>query len=146
VVVSLGNRRDSSALGTLPGDPIIVRNAPQLELLKKASVVVTHAGPNTVLESLLEGKPMLALPIALDQPAVAAHVARLGAAEVLAPHKCSSTNIRLALTKLITDSQYRSSAQRIQEQLKRLHGTSLAAEIIEESLVDWNYRASSRWK
>jgi MGT family glycosyltransferase len=138
VVITLGNRRDSPALGTLPGNPIVVRNAPQLELLKIATVVITHAGPNTVLETLLQGKPMLGLPVTLDQPAVAAHIARLGAAEVLAPCQCSSENIRLALVKLLTDSSYRQAATAIQDQLRLLHGTSHAAGIIEEGMDNWN--------
>jgi len=32
----------------------VVNNAPQLELLKKASVCITHAGFNTVLEALTQ--------------------------------------------------------------------------------------------
>lgn len=138
VVITLGNRRDSVTLGALPGNPIVVRNAPQLELLKMATVVITHAGPNTVLETLLQGKPMLALPVTLDQPAVAARVARLGAAEVLAPHQCSSEEIRLALVKLLTDPGYREAATTIQEQLKSLHGASRAADIIEERMANWS--------
>jgi MGT family glycosyltransferase len=138
VVITLGNRRDSPNLGTLPGNPIVVRNAPQLELLTIATVVVTHAGPNTVLETLLHGKPMLALPVTLDQPAVAAHIARLGAAEVLAPCRCSSENIRSALVKLLTDSSYRRSAEAIQGQLRSLRGPSKAAEIIEEQMANWS--------
>lgn len=145
VVITMGNRRDSSALGALPGNPIVVPNAPQIELLKIAAVVITHAGPNTVLETLLQGKPMLALPVTLDQPAVAAHIARLGAAEVLTPNQCSSEKIRLALVKLLTDSSYRSAAEAIQEQLRSLHGASHAAGIIEEQMANWS-RISSRPK
>jgi MGT family glycosyltransferase len=137
VVITLGNRRDSPTLGTLPGDPVIVRDAPQLELLKMARVVITHAGPNSVLETLLQGKAMLALPITLDQPAVAAHIERLGAAVVLTGNQCSCEQIRLALSKLLTDPRYRQAAERLQTQLKSLHGTSRAANIIEAGLAEW---------
>ncbi len=67
----------------LPGKPLVVGNAPQLELLKRAEIVISHAGPNTVLETLMQGKPLLALPMALDQPAVATRLSALGVAEVL---------------------------------------------------------------
>lgn len=142
VVMTLGNRRDSPTLGALPGNPIVVHNAPQIELLKVASVVITHAGPNTVLETLLQGKPMLALPLALDQPAVAAHIKRLGAAEVLTPDQCSSERIRLSLTRLLTDSHYRRAAEAIQMQLRALCGTARAAAIVEEEMVKWGRRCS----
>ena len=137
VVITLGNRRDPLILGALPGNPIVVRNAPQLELLKVATVVITHAGPNTVLETLMQGKPMLALPVTLDQPAVAAHIARLGAAEILAPSRCSSEKIRVAVIKLLTDPSYSRAAKVLQEQLGLLHGTFHAAEIIEEQMANW---------
>jgi UDP:flavonoid glycosyltransferase YjiC (YdhE family) len=35
-----------------PGNPVIVRYAPQLELLKKASAAITHGGLNTINEWL----------------------------------------------------------------------------------------------
>jgi MGT family glycosyltransferase len=145
LVITLGDRCDSPALGMLPGDPLVVRNAPQLQLLRKAALVITHAGPNTVLETLLQGKPMLALPVDLDQPAVAAHIERLGAAEVLAPDQCSSEKIRLALVKLLTDSSYHRAAEAIQVKLKSLRGTSDAAGIMEEEMANWS-RAHPRTK
>ncbi len=44
LVISLGDRRDPDVLRDLPGDPLVVRNAPQLDLLAKSEIVVTHAG------------------------------------------------------------------------------------------------------
>ena len=54
---------------------IVVSNAPQLELLKKASICVTHAGFNTVLEALTQGVPQIAIPITNDQFGIAARIA-----------------------------------------------------------------------
>src|SRR5207244_2301491 len=70
LVMALGVK-DAPLLEGLKGDPIIVAYAPQLELLRRASLVITHAGLNTVLESLAHGVPMVAIPIANDQPGVA---------------------------------------------------------------------------
>jgi UDP:flavonoid glycosyltransferase YjiC (YdhE family) len=47
-----------------PSNTIIVSHAPQLELLKRTSVCITHAGLNTVLESLAQGVPQVAIPAA----------------------------------------------------------------------------------
>ena len=41
---------------------------PQLDLIKRASAVITHAGLNTVLESLSEGVPLVCIPLGNDQP------------------------------------------------------------------------------
>jgi zeaxanthin glucosyltransferase len=136
LVVTLGGRRNPESFAHLPGDPLVVENAPQLDLLKRADLVITHAGPNTVLETLLLGKPMLALPLALDQPAVAAHLERLGVAQVLSPQHRSAGEIREALLKLRTENRYRRAAETIQAQLQSLDGTAQAASIVEEALAN----------
>jgi MGT family glycosyltransferase len=134
LVISLGGRREPSVLSGLAGDPVIVGNAPQLELLLRADVVITHAGPNTALETLLHGKPMLALPLTLDQPSVAAHLVRLGVAKALAMDARSTEQIQMALDTLLRDNRYRQAAGRIQSQLLALHGLDRAADIIEARL------------
>lgn len=135
LVITLGGRRNLESFANLPGDPLVVENAPQLDLLKRADLVITHAGPNTTLETLLSGKPMLALPLALDQPTVAAHLERLGVAEVLSPLHRSTEEIREALIKIRTESRYRKAAKAIQAQLQYLDGAAQAASIVEEALA-----------
>ena len=65
----------SKQIGPVPSNAIVVQQAPQLELLKRATVCITHAGLNTVLESLAQGVPQVAIPITYDQPGVAARIA-----------------------------------------------------------------------
>ena len=118
----------------MPGSPLAVRYAPQLELLRIASLVITHAGLNTVVEALMEGTPMIAIPIAHDQPVIAARLARLKLAEVLQLKGLSSERIRTAVVKLLRDSRYRDSAQKAGADLRLLRGTGHAADIIEAAL------------
>src|SRR6476646_3982474 len=47
LVLSIGGCLDLDQIGPLPGNAVVVRHAPQLELLKRASVCITHAGLNT---------------------------------------------------------------------------------------------------
>jgi MGT family glycosyltransferase len=134
LVITLGGERDSAYFTDMPGDPILVQVAPQLELLSRAEVVVTHAGPNTVLETLLHGKPMVALPLTLDQPAVADRISRIGAAEVLPLEQRSSADIRTRLLKVLGTSSYREAAEALEKQLTTLKGVSRAVRIIESAL------------
>jgi hypothetical protein len=53
-VLSEGDWVDPEQIGPAPNNAIIVKRAPQLELLKRTSVCVTDAGLNTVLESLAQ--------------------------------------------------------------------------------------------
>src|SRR2546422_7887921 len=67
----------------LAGEPIVVEFAPQLELLKRAALCITHAGLNTALECLSNGVPMVAIPITNDQPGVAARIEWTGTGEMV---------------------------------------------------------------
>lgn len=134
LVISLGGRRDPEIFRDLPGAPLIVRDAPQLELLKKAKVVITHAGPNTVFEALMQGKPMIAIPKTFDQPAIATRIAWLGTAIVLRPDKLSAEKIRAALSTVLNDPSYRSAARGIQARIHSARGLERAADLIEQAL------------
>jgi zeaxanthin glucosyltransferase len=134
LVISLGGRFDPDTFHDLAGNPLVTKYAPQLELLKLATIVITHGGPNTVFESLMEGKPMVAIPLAHDQPAVAARLARLGIAEVLPVMRLSVKKIHRALTTVLNDPSYRAAAVKMQAKLQSLNGVQRAGDIIEQSL------------
>jgi MGT family glycosyltransferase len=134
LVISLGGRFEPEQFADLPGRPLLTRFAPQLELLRIAKIVITHSGPNTVFEALMEGKPMIAIPLAHDQPAVAARLARLRIAEVLPVMRLSAKRIRRAVTKQLQDESYRDAAVRMQTILRSGRGAERAVEVIEEAL------------
>src|SRR5580704_14854316 len=75
LVLSMGDQVAPEQIGPVPSNAIIVKRAPQLELLKQTWVCITHAGLNTVLESLAQGVPQVAIPVIYDQPGVAARIA-----------------------------------------------------------------------
>jgi MGT family glycosyltransferase len=134
LVLSLGGGLDPARLGTLAGDPIVVNYAPQLQLLKRAAVVITHAGLNTVLESLAEGVPLVAVPIGNDQPGVAARVAAHGAGIVISRRKLNLARLRTATRSVLTDPQYGAAARRLQAAMRQIDGLEIAANIIEDAL------------
>jgi zeaxanthin glucosyltransferase len=134
LVISLGGRRDPETFQDMPGKPLVVRDAPQLELLKIAEIVITHAGPNTVFETLMQGKPMIALPKTFDQPAIAARLAWLGAALVPRPGRLSVQEIRSALSTVLSEPSYRNAAKAIQARIRDAHGLERAADLIEQAL------------
>ena len=78
LVIALGGGASPESLPELPDNPIVVGYAPQLELLQKATLTITHGGLNTTLESLSNGVPMVTIPIANDQPGVAGRIAWTG--------------------------------------------------------------------
>jgi zeaxanthin glucosyltransferase len=134
LVISLGGRRDPGMFHDLPGNPLVVRNAPQLELLRRAEIVITHAGPNTAFETLLQGKPMIAIPKTFDQPAIAARLAWVKAAVVLPSGKLSAKQVRSALAAVLGNPSYRNAAKEIQAKIRSARGLERAADLIEQAL------------
>jgi UDP:flavonoid glycosyltransferase YjiC (YdhE family) len=57
----------------------VVRSAPHREVLREASVVVTHGAHGTVLKTLSTGVPLVCIPMGRDQHANTTRVLRLGA-------------------------------------------------------------------
>ncbi len=132
LVISLGGSTSPEALGSLPGNPLVVGYAPQLELLQKAALTITHAGMNTTLESLNNGVPMVAIPVANDQPGVAARVAWAGAGEVVPLSRVNVPKLRTAIQKVLTEDSYKQNAVRLQEAIQKAGGVSRAIDIVEQ--------------
>ncbi len=134
LVISLGGGLEPDRLGALSGDPLVVRFAPQLEIVKRASLVITHAGINTVLESLAEGVPLVCIPLGNDQPGVAARVAAHAAGIVVPPRKANVKRLRSAVRAVLEDESYRRAARKIQAAMSEIDGLELAADIVEDVL------------
>jgi zeaxanthin glucosyltransferase len=134
LVISLGGGLEPDRLCNLSGDPLVVRFAPQLELVKRASLVITHAGLNTVLESLAEGVPLVCIPLGNDQPGVASRVATHGAGVVVSPRKASAKRLRSAVREVLEDESYRNAARQLQSAMAQIDGPERAADIVEDVL------------
>jgi len=133
LVLSVGNTLDPEQIGTLPSNAIVVKHAPQLELLKQASACVTHAGLNTVLEALAQGVPQVAIPVTNDQPGVAARIANKKTG-LFAPLKdLSATRLSALLDEVLNDSSYRDNARHFQKIIADSNGLSVAADLLEEA-------------
>lgn len=132
LVIALGGGSTPESLPALPGSPLVVGFAPQLELLQRATLTITHAGMNTTLESLSNGVPMVAIPIANDQPGVAARIAWTGTGEVVPLKRLNVSKLRSALKRVLTEDSYKKNALRLQEAIKRAGGVKKAADIVEQ--------------
>jgi zeaxanthin glucosyltransferase len=134
LLISLGGGLDPSRLGQLAGNPLVVSFAPQLEILKRAALVITHGGLNTVLESLCQGVPLVAVPLANDQPGVAARVKARGACVVVPRRRLNAARLRKAVILVLQDGRYREAAQALQRTIQRMDGPDRAADLIEQVL------------
>src|SRR5215813_6928504 len=144
LVLSIGDQVDPNQLGAIPKNAVIVKRAPQLELLKRATVCITHAGLNTVLESLAQGVPQVAIPITYDQPGVAARIAHKKTGVVTSLDKLTTDHLAFLINEVLTDPVYRENSHKLQKAIAEANGLSVAAELITASLqASRNIKASA---
>jgi MGT family glycosyltransferase len=134
LVLALGNK-NAAPPPNLTGNPIVVGYAPQTALLRRASMVITHCGLNTTLETLSEGLPMVGIPITNDQPGVATRVEFLGAGIKIPVKNVTTERLRSAVQKIQCDGRYRSRARDLANQIAQVDGPALAAALIETAFT-----------
>jgi MGT family glycosyltransferase len=133
VVLSVGKNISPENLGRIPSNTIVVRSAPQIELLKRATLCITHAGLNTVLESLANGVPMVAIPIGYDQPGIAARITHHGTGEFIELDELTTKRLRGLIEKVLQDPSYRERADYFRKVISKTRGLDVAADIIEQT-------------
>ncbi|HZE81555.1 MAG TPA: nucleotide disphospho-sugar-binding domain-containing protein [Candidatus Polarisedimenticolia bacterium] len=133
VVLSVGKNISPENLGHIPSNTIVVRSAPQIELLKRAALCITHAGLNTVLESLAHGVPKVAIPIGYDQPGTAARIKHHGTGEFIELEQLTTHRLRGLIEKVLHDPSYRERARYFQKVISKTRGLDVAADIIEQA-------------
>jgi MGT family glycosyltransferase len=131
LVISLGGGQDPALLRDLPGDPIVVGYAPQLELIRHSALAISHGGLNTALESLAGGVPMVVLPVAYDQPGVGARVEWSGVGRSIPVGRLTIDRLRDAVRMVLGDPTYRQRAGRLQSSVEAADGLNRAADVIE---------------
>jgi zeaxanthin glucosyltransferase len=136
VVLSLGGSAlPESELGEIPKNVILVPYAPQLELMARAKLCITHSGLNTALDALTYGVPLVAIPITNDQPGVAARIEATGTGEALPLDELDAERLRELVVTVLGERRYRERAQGIQQAIAHTSPLEQACEILEEHVL-----------
>jgi UDP:flavonoid glycosyltransferase YjiC (YdhE family) len=104
---------------------------PQTAVLRHADAVITHAGNNTVTESIYFGCPMVALPIFWDQHDNAQRIDECNLGIRMDTYGHESEQLPGALRRLLAEQNLRARLTAISERLQRSPGTVQAADVIE---------------
>ena len=129
VIMSVGKKINISDLGQIPTNFKLYNYVPQLEVLKKVDLFITHGGMNSSSEGLYNNVPLIVVPQFGDQPVVAKRVEELGAGVPLMGD-ISPLAIENAVNKILSDNSYKENAKKVGESLRECGGYKRAAEAI----------------
>ena len=130
VVMAVGKNQSLDALGKIPSNFIVVPYAPQIKLLPKSSVVVTHGGVNSVNETLNFGKPMLVVHMGGDRIDMAERISYRKAGIRLHAKKASVLRIREAIIRLLQEEEYADNAGKIMQSFRACNAPETGADLI----------------
>jgi MGT family glycosyltransferase len=108
--------------------------APQSAVLAQADAVVSHAGLNTIMDAIVARTPILALPIAFDQPGAASRVCHADIGLCGSARLGRSATLARMLDQLITQSRFATALDRLAIEVDQAGGAPRAASIIEQAL------------
>jgi MGT family glycosyltransferase len=132
LVLSIGPALDPGRIRSLPADTIVVRNAPQVELLKRSALCITHAGLNTALKALTQGVPMVAIPVTNDQPGVAARIAHTQTGKSVPIQDMTAPRLSSLIEEVLDQPVYRRNAGRMKQAIAETVGLEKAVDVLEE--------------
>jgi UDP:flavonoid glycosyltransferase YjiC (YdhE family) len=119
------------ALGELPASWLVRETLPQVRLLGRSALAVSHGGNNSVTEALTSSVPLLLLPLSTDQFAGAAAIEQAGIGEALDPNAATSDEIAAAAARLLAlEGLGRERLDRIGADLVRTPGAQRAHAIL----------------
>jgi MGT family glycosyltransferase len=100
-----------------PENVCLLHSAPHDTVMTQVSLVITQGGHGTVNRALINGLPLLVLPNGRDQDANAARVEAKGAGLRLPP-TASEAEIASGVSRLITETHFRTAARRLGDAIK----------------------------
>ncbi|HEY3937407.1 MAG TPA: nucleotide disphospho-sugar-binding domain-containing protein [Bryobacteraceae bacterium] len=131
LVITHGGGLDDDAAASFPGNPLVVSYAPQMDVLARATLTLTHAGLNTVLDSLANGVPLVAIPLTYEQPAIARRVVWSGVGETIPFSDLDLPKLRNTIARVLSEPVYAEKARQMKTAIEQAGGAVKAADLIE---------------
>ncbi len=132
IVMAIGYSVNRDSLGPIPANFIIHRFVPQLEILQRTTLFITHGGMNSVSEALYYNVPLVVMPQSgADHPWIAKRIVELGVGKILPPKKVTVRNLRRVVEEVLSNPAYSQAVAKVGESLRTAGGCQAAADEIQ---------------
>jgi MGT family glycosyltransferase len=136
VIMSVGKKINISSFNRIPDNFIIKNYVPQLEILKRCNIFISHGGFNSVSEALYYGVPVIVIPLTNDQFMTAQHIEKIGAGKTLKMNNITTVDIRNTVYDIMADKQYYENCSQIRDSFHNAGGYKKAADYIQHFLQE----------
>jgi UDP:flavonoid glycosyltransferase YjiC (YdhE family) len=133
LVIAVGDEATVRAVSSIPEarNAVVVKWFPQMGVLTRACLMITHGGWGTVKECVYHGVPMLVSPIANDHRGAAARVQFHGLGSVIKERDFVPARFREAVRTILADQAMKQRLRRMSGVLRDFEAKSEAADLIE---------------
>jgi len=135
LILTVGKGFDPAELPAPPPNLYLSRWVPQLEVLRRADLLVTHGGTGTVKEAVLLGVPMVVLPLMRDQFDMAQRVVyhRLGLSGTLA--ETTAESLAALIAAAAADETLKPRLAAMRQRVLAEDAASVAPDVVEATLA-----------
>jgi UDP:flavonoid glycosyltransferase YjiC (YdhE family) len=135
-VVAIGPDQDPAQFGAVPANVRLEPFVPQIDVLAKAALFVTHGGFNSTKEALSQGVPLVVIPIGAEQPYTAERVESLGLGRAVAVDERTPQVIRDRAAEVLGDPRFRRNAGALAAEMARLPSLGHAVSLVERLAME----------
>ncbi|HKQ04041.1 MAG TPA: nucleotide disphospho-sugar-binding domain-containing protein [Blastocatellia bacterium] len=140
LVLAVGTHLKATHFNPLPDNVLVVNWAPQLKLLERAAVMITHGGMGAVKECIFFAVPMIVFPCRWDQPHNAARVVHHGLGLRGDISDGSVGQVRRLLEELSGGGQYKARVAAMSRTFREVEDSGIGVRTVENILSDYQHR------
>ncbi|CAM2065373.1 UDP-glucoronosyl and UDP-glucosyl transferase [Sulfidibacter corallicola] len=134
-VLTTGKHLNIDQLAPIPANLTAVPFAPQLALLQRAAVMITHGGANSIRECIQHEVPMVVFPLTFDQPGTAARVVYHGLGLMGRIKGLQAESLLPSIDRVLDDPSFRAKLAAMNEAFRKSRESEAAVKVIEDRLA-----------
>jgi MGT family glycosyltransferase len=136
LVLAAGVHLRATDLHPVPDNVVVVNWAPQLEMLERASIMITHGGLGGVKEAIFFGVPMIVFPCRWDQPHNAARIVYHGLGVRGDINNGSVGQIHSLIDAIAKDPKFKSRVDAMSRTFREIEDSGVGVSTVEKIISD----------